>query len=152
MGRKLGRTTAHRVATLRNLSAALFTHERITTTLGKAKEMRPFAERLITLSKKDTLHARRLAARHIRDKQALKRLFETIGPRFAERPGGYTRLYHLGHRPGDAADMALVELVDAEAAAAEKATVAESRDQEAPEAGVGGGEAAPESGDRNEKS
>lgn len=112
-GRKLGRTTAHRVATLRNLSTALFTHERITTTLMKAKEMRPFAEKLITVSRRDTLHARRTVARNIRDKAALKKLFETLGPRYVDRPGGYTRLYHLGHRPGDTADMAMVELVDA---------------------------------------
>jgi large subunit ribosomal protein L17 len=112
-GRKLGRTSAHRLATLRNLSIALFTHERITTTLMKAKEMRSFAEKLITVSRKDTLHARRNVARDIRDKAALKKLFETLGPRYADRPGGYTRLYHVGHRPGDAADMAIVELVGA---------------------------------------
>jgi large subunit ribosomal protein L17 len=110
-GRKLGRTSAHRLATLRNLSIALFTHERITTTLMKAKEMRPFAEKLITVSRRDTLHARRNVARDIRDKEALKKLFETLGPRYAERPGGYTRLYHVGHRPGDTADMAIIELV-----------------------------------------
>jgi large subunit ribosomal protein L17 len=112
-GRKLGRTSAHRLATLRNLSIALFTHERITTTLMKAKEMRPFAEKLITVSRRDTLHARRNVARDIRDKEALKKLFETLGPRYAERPGGYTRLYHVGHRPGDTADMAIIELVGA---------------------------------------
>ena len=112
-GRKLGRTSAHRLATLRNLSIALFTHERITTTLMKAKEMRSFAEKLITVSRKDTLHARRNVAKDIRDKAALKKLFETLGPRYLDRPGGYTRLYHVGHRPGDAADMAIVELVGA---------------------------------------
>lgn len=112
-GRKLGRTSAHRLATLRNLSIALFTHERIRTTLMKAKEMRPFAEKLITVSRRDTLHARRNVAKDIRDKEALKKLFETLGPRYADRPGGYTRLYHVGYRPGDAADMAIVELVGA---------------------------------------
>jgi large subunit ribosomal protein L17 len=86
----------------------------------KAKEMRPFAEKLITLSKKDTLLARRRVARHIRDKAALKKLFETLAPRFADRPGGYTRLYHVGHRSGDAADMALIELVDAPVVSAEE--------------------------------
>jgi len=131
-GRKLGRTTAHRLATLRNLSIALFTHERITTTLMKAKEMRPFAEKLITVSRRDTLHARRNVARDIRDKEALKKLFETLGPRYAERPGGYTRLYHVGHRPGDAADMAIVELVGAgEAGTAEPEESKEVEDVQA---------------------
>jgi large subunit ribosomal protein L17 len=132
-GRKLGRTTAHRVATLRNLSIALFTHERITTTLMKAKEMRPFAEKLITVARRDTLHARRNVARNIRDKAALKKLFETLGPRFVERQGGYTRLYHLGHRPGDAADLAMVELVDAapvEVAAKKDTPAKEAQDEE----------------------
>jgi len=131
-GRKLGRTTEHRIATMRNLSTALFTHERITTTLMKAKEMRPFAERLITLSKKDTLLARRRVARHIRDKAALKKLFETLAPRFADRPGGYTRLYHVGHRPGDAADMALIELVDTPVASADKSAADESEQRPEP--------------------
>ena len=134
-GRKLGRTTAHRVATLRNLSTALFTHERITTTLMKAKEMRPFAEKLITVSRRDTLHARRNVARNIRDKAALKKLFETLGPRYADRPGGYTRLYHLGHRPGDTADMAMIELVDAAPveAAEEKEAAPVAEGEETPE-------------------
>ena len=131
-GRKLGRTTGHRLATLRNLSTALFTHEKLTTTLMKAKEMRPFAEKLITLSKQDTLPARRRVARHIRDKAALKKLFETLAPRFADRPGGYTRLYHVGHRPGDAADMALIELVDAPATPAEESTTEEGEPRAEP--------------------
>jgi large subunit ribosomal protein L17 len=131
-GRKLGRTTGHRIATLRNLSTALFTHEKITTTLMKAKEMRPFAEKLITLSKKDTLLARRRVARHIRDKAALKKLFETLAPRFADRPGGYTRLYHVGHRPGDAADMALIELVDAPVVSEEDSATQESEQRTEP--------------------
>ena len=131
-GRKLGRTTGHRIATLRNLSTALFTHEKITTTLMKAKEMRPFAEKLITMSKKDTLLARRRVARHIRDKAALKKLFETLAPRFADRPGGYTRLYHVGHRPGDAADMALIELVEAPAASAEASAPDEGEERAEP--------------------
>ncbi len=134
-GRKLGRTTAHRKATLRNLSTALFTHERITTTLMKAKELRPFAEKLITVSRQDTLHARRNVARDIRDKAALKKLFETLGPRYAERPGGYTRLYHLGHRPGDAADMAMIELVGAAEPAEAKAAADEDKSESAAESG-----------------
>ncbi|MFQ5669428.1 MAG: 50S ribosomal protein L17 [Acidobacteriota bacterium] len=112
-GRKLGRTTAHRQAMLRNLATALFAHERITTTLMKAKEVRSFAEKLITVSRRDTLAARRRVARDIREKAILKKLFETLAPRYADRPGGYTRIFHLGFRPGDTADMAMVELVGA---------------------------------------
>ena len=111
--RKLGRTTSHRTALLRNLATALFERERIRTTLPKAKELRPFAEKLITLAKSegDRLHARRLAAREIQDAQVLKKLFDTIGPRFATRPGGYTRILRLGSRKGDGAEMAYLELV-----------------------------------------
>lgn len=119
-GRKLGRTSAHRLALLRNLSKELFDKERLHTTLGKAKELRPFAERLVTLSKRETLHARRQVLRHIRDKQVVAKLFDTISARFAQRPGGYTRIIKLGPRRGDSAEMALIELVGAEAAAAEK--------------------------------
>ncbi|MBN1592566.1 MAG: 50S ribosomal protein L17 [Candidatus Coatesbacteria bacterium] len=111
-GRKLGRNTAQRKSLLRNLAMELLRHERICTTLAKAKETRRFSERLITLGKKDTLHAKRLAARHISDKAVHKKLFTEIAPRFVERPGGYTRLYKLGPRKGDGADMALIELVD----------------------------------------
>jgi len=111
-GRKLNRTPSHRRAMLRNLATSLFRHGRIETTTAKAKELRPFAERLITLAKRGDLHARRLAATKIQDRQVLGRLFDDIGPRFAERPGGYTRILKLGTRKGDAADISLVELVD----------------------------------------
>jgi large subunit ribosomal protein L17 len=111
--RKLGRTTPHRIALLRNLTTALFERERIRTTLVKAKEVRPFAERLITLARRedDRLHARRLAARDIQDRAVVKKLFDTLGARFATRPGGYTRILRLGPRQGDGAEMALIELV-----------------------------------------
>ncbi len=114
--RKLGRTTPHRISLLRNLTTALFERERIRTTLVKAKEVRPFAERLITLARRedDRLHARRLAARHIQDRAVVKKLFDTIGARFAARPGGYTRILRLGPRLGDGAEMAILELVDYE--------------------------------------
>ena len=97
---------------MRNMATSLLRHERIETTTAKAKELRPFAERLITLGKRGDLHARRLAGRSIADRQVLGKLFDDIGPRFAERPGGYTRILKLGNRRGDAAEMALIELVD----------------------------------------
>ena len=97
---------------MRNMATSLFRHERIETTTAKAKELRPFAERLITLGKRGDLHARRLAGRLIADRRILGKLFDDIGPRFAERPGGYTRILKLGTRRGDAAEMALIELVD----------------------------------------
>src|SRR5262249_54695275 len=108
-GRKLGRTSAHRLATLRNLSTELFRRERIRTTLMKAKELRPFAEKLITLSKRETLHARRLVLRDIHDKEIVSKMFDTLSSRYAQRPGGYTRIVKLGARRGDNAEMALVE-------------------------------------------
>lgn len=111
-GRKLGRTTAQRKSLLRNLATELLKHERICTTLAKAKEARRFSERLITLGKKDTLHAKRLAAKHISDKVVHKKLFTEIAPRFVDRPGGYTRMFKLGPRKGDGAAMALIELVE----------------------------------------
>ncbi len=111
-GRQLSRTASHREALLRNLAISLFRHGRIETTTAKAKELRPFAEKLITLAKRGDLHARRLAARKIGDKDVLHGLFATIGPRFAERPGGYTRVLKTGFRQGDGAEMALIELVD----------------------------------------
>jgi large subunit ribosomal protein L17 len=111
-GRKLSRTASHRKATLRNLATSLFRHGRIETTTAKAKELRPFAERLITLARRGDLHARRLAAQKIQDRQVLGSLFDEIAPRYAERPGGYTRILKLGNRKGDAAEMSLIELVD----------------------------------------
>ncbi len=113
-GRKLGRTSMHRIALLRNLSTELFRHERIRTTLMKAKELRPFAEKLITLSKRESLHARRLVLRDIHDKDVVSKLFDTISSRFAQRPGGYTRIVKLGPRRGDSAEMAFIELIGAE--------------------------------------
>ena len=111
-GRKLGRTASHRRATLRNMVTSLFRHGRIETTTAKAKELRPYAERLITLAKRGDLHARRLAATKVQDREVLGTLFNDIGPRFSERPGGYTRVLKLGARKGDAAEMSLIELVD----------------------------------------
>jgi large subunit ribosomal protein L17 len=112
-GRKLGRTSEHRIALLRNLSSALFDKEKITTTLAKAKELRPFAEKLITLSKKETLHARRQVLRDIHNRTVVAKLFDTISARYAQRPGGYTRILKLGPRRGDHAEMAIIELVGA---------------------------------------
>jgi large subunit ribosomal protein L17 len=112
--RKLGRTKEHRRALLRNLATDLFRHERLTTTLPKAKELRPYAEKLITLARRDDLHSRRLVLGQIFDKSVVKKLFDTLGPRFTARPGGYSRILKLGPRPGDGADMAIVELVGSE--------------------------------------
>ncbi len=111
-GRKLGRTTSHRRAMFRNQLASLIEHERIRTTLPKAKELRPLAEKMITQGKRDSLHARRLVRRWVDDRSLIKKLFDDIAPRFAERPGGYTRIIKLGPRKGDAAEMAILELVE----------------------------------------
>ena len=111
-GRKLGRTTAHRKALLRNLATALFEHERIITTEPKAKELRRVADKLVTLGKRGNLHARRQALQVVRSNAIVRKLFNEIAPRFAGRQGGYTRLLRLGYRPGDAAAMAVIELVD----------------------------------------
>lgn len=100
------------MALLRNLATSLFLHERIQTTEAKAKELRPFAERLISLAKRGDLHSRRLAGRHIADRDALQKLFDQIGPRFRERNGGYTRILKLGARKGDGAELALIELTE----------------------------------------
>ena len=120
-GRKLGRNSSHRKAMFRNMATSLFLHETIKTTVPKAKELRRVAEPLITLAKEDGVANRRLAFSRLRDKEAVGKLFSDLGPRFKERPGGYIRILKLGPRPGDAAPMAIVQLVDppAEEAAAE---------------------------------
>ncbi len=111
-GRKLGRDSAHRKALHANLASALIEHGRIKTTEAKAKEVRPIAERMITLGKRGDLHAHRQAVAYLRSKSVAHKLFSDVAPRFAERPGGYTRVVKLGPRPGDAAPMAYLELVD----------------------------------------
>lgn len=111
-GRKLGRTTAHRKALFRNQLTALFTHERIVTTVPKAKELRPIAERMVTLARTGTLPARRKVLTMVPDQDVVRRLFDEIAPRFMDRPGGYTRIVRLGNRRGDGAELALIEFVD----------------------------------------
>jgi len=107
--RKLGRKTAHRKAMFRNMATSLIKHERITTTLHKAKELRKFADQLVTIGKENTLHARRRAFDLLRDRDMVQKLFSTIAPSFSKRSGGYTRIYRLNHRVGDAAQMAAIE-------------------------------------------
>jgi len=135
--RKLGRVTEHRIALLRNQAEALIRHERIETTMPKAKELRPFVERLITIAKRGiaggdangkSLHARRLVLRDIPNRDVVGKLFDTIAPRFENRPGGYTRILRLGYRRGDSAEVAHIELVGSEFnpnAEAEKTQAAE---------------------------
>ena len=110
--RKLGRTSAHRTAMFANMAASLIKHEQITTTLPKAKELRPFVEKLVTLAKKGDLHARRQAIAELRDQSVVKKLFDVLAPRYAERPGGYTRIIKAGIRASDAAPIAIIEFVD----------------------------------------
>jgi large subunit ribosomal protein L17 len=111
-GRKLGVTTSHRFAMFRNMAVALLKHEQITTTLPKAKELRPVAEKLITLGKRGGIHARRQAFAELRDDVIVGKLFTTLADRYKARAGGYTRVLKAGIRRGDAADMAVIELVD----------------------------------------
>ena len=110
-GRQLSRTSTHKRAMLNNMVTSLFAHDRVVTTEAKAKELRPFAEKLITLARRGDLHARRQVERRIRDRDVQGRLFKEIGPRFAGRPGGYTRIVKLGHRVGDGAELARIELL-----------------------------------------
>lgn len=112
--RKLGRDSSHRRAMLRNMATSLVMHERIETTLPKAKELRGVVERMITLGKRGDLHARRMAASYLFDDAAVKKVFSDLASRFQDRPGGYTRIIRKGARFGDGADMALLELVDFE--------------------------------------
>ncbi|MDX9859391.1 MAG: 50S ribosomal protein L17 [Rhodospirillales bacterium] len=126
-GRRLNRTSSHRKAMLSNMAVSLLTHEQITTTLPKAKEIRRVADRMVTLGKRGDLHARRQAASYLRDDAAVSKLFSVLAERFKERPGGYTRVLKAGFRHGDAAPMAVVELVDRDPeakGAADKARVA----------------------------
>ena len=111
-GRKLNRTSSHRTAMFKNMMASLIEHEEIKTTLPKAKELRKFLERLITISKVDTVAKRRVVFSRIRSKDAVTKLFSDLGPRFKNRPGGYLRILKCGFRPGDKAPMAIIQLVD----------------------------------------
>lgn len=120
-GRQLSRNSSHRAAMLRNLAASLLNHEVIKTTVPKAKELRRVAEPLITLAKTDSVHKRRIAFARLRDRDVVTKLFNELGPRYKERPGGYMRILKMGFRPGDNAPMALVELVDRPEPAAEAA-------------------------------
>ena len=128
-GRQLRRTSEQRLALLRNLAISLIEHGAIETTEAKAKELRPFVERLITKAKRGTLHDRRLATRHVHVRRAADTLFQSVGPAFATRTGGYTRILKVGHRKGDGAELAMLELVGSELVkrAAERAKRKEER-------------------------
>lgn len=132
-GRKLNRTKSHRRALFANMAVALLTHEQIKTTLPKAKDLRRIAEKMISLGKRGDLHARRQALAELRDETAVQKLFTELGPRYADRPGGYTRVLKAGFRYGDAAPMAIIELVDRNVdakGAEDKARVEAERDAE----------------------
>ncbi len=137
VGRRLDRTTEHRTAMFRNMVTSLFRHERITTTTPKAKELKRFADKMVTLAKRATPHARRIAHRDVRDVEVLNKLFGALAERFKTRPGGYTRLVRVGRRAGDNADLAMIELLDrapAEASEGEEgpATKGEKKAPKAP--------------------
>jgi large subunit ribosomal protein L17 len=151
--RKLGRVATHRIALLRNLATALFERERISTTLMKAKELRPYAEKLITQAKRedDRLHARRLVLREIHDPTVLKKLFDDLGARFATRPGGYTRILRLGPRKGDGAEMAIVELIGSEYKPEKAEKGKKAAAAKAEKGGEKGEKAAKEKGEKAEK-
>ncbi|HVB35736.1 MAG TPA: 50S ribosomal protein L17 [Candidatus Acidoferrales bacterium] len=132
-GSKLGKQPAHRRAVLRNLVTNVIERERITTTIARARAARPLVEQMITLGKRDTLHARRQAAAFLQTTDATKKLFSVIAPRFSDRPGGYTRIVRVGWRIGDGAELAILELIGSELKKKEKKTKKE-KPQEAPEA------------------
>jgi len=143
--RKLGRVTEHRIAMLRNQATALIRYEHIETTVPKAKELRPFVERLITIAKRGVaagdgkvLHARRLVGRELVDGEVVIKLFDTLAPRFADRPGGYTRILRLGYRRGDSAEIAQLELVGSEYDPKAEKKPGKSAQAPKPKSGVGG--------------
>jgi large subunit ribosomal protein L17 len=138
-GRKLGRNPSHRRSLLRNLVTSFLEHERLVTTLPKAKEVRPLAEKMITLGKRDTLHARRQVQSYLLSAVTTKKVFDTIAPRFSDRPGGYSRIVRLGPRIGDGADVAIIELVGSELAV-KKAERAEKEEDKAEQTDAGKGE------------
>jgi large subunit ribosomal protein L17 len=119
-GKKLGRKTAHRISMFRNMVTSLFDKEHVRTTLDRAKAVRPIAEKMITLGKRDSLHSRRQALAYVRDTAVVAKLFSTLAPRFALRNGGYTRIIRLGFRDGDGAQMAILELIGSEFKPAKK--------------------------------
>jgi large subunit ribosomal protein L17 len=123
----LGRQSGHRKAMLANMASSLILHKRITTTVAKAKALRSYVEPLITKSKEDSTHSRRVVFSYLKDKNATAELFRTVAPKVADRPGGYTRVLHTGFRQGDAAEMALIELVDFNEAALASAPKAEKK-------------------------
>jgi large subunit ribosomal protein L17 len=134
VGRRLDRTTEHRTAMFRNLVTSLIHHERITTTTPKAKELKRFADKMITLAKRATPHARRIANRDVRDVEALNKLFGPLADRFKARPGGYTRLVRVGRRAGDNAELAVIELLDRAAAPEGEEKKGEAKAAKAPKA------------------
>ena len=123
----LGRKSGHRKALLSNMASSLIMHKRITTTVAKAKALKSYVEPLVTKSKEDTTHSRRVVFSYLKDKEAVTELFRTIAPKIADRPGGYLRVLHLGFRQGDAADMALIEFVDFNEAALASAPKKEAK-------------------------
>lgn len=136
-GRKLGRSPSHRRAMLRNLVTSLLEHERLVTTLPKAKAVRPIAEKMITLGKRDTLHARRQVQAYLLSDEVSKKVFDTIGPRFSGRPGGYSRIIRYRNRVGDGAEEAIIELIGSglEERRVEEASAKSSSAEEPPESG-----------------